>query len=800
MSDQPQQKIDIESTSDEVFDTTGLLLDYLAHWKWFILSVVAFIVGAYFLIATIVPTYKVNASIYLNNQGDNATNAMALDPNNPLLSMKSFIDETELEILKSRNNVIDIVDTLGMAYTYWMKGSFRDIPLYEDNAIEAKIDSISLNKLEFPIHIEVTQGSKEGVYDIEVESKLEDITEHKSLSDAKLPTTIELSQGSVTLSRRSHIPEFEGTEKITISNPRTIAAGLSASLDIAFAEKAQTIVRIGYRTHIVQQGIDVINTMIDLYNRQIIEDKNLAAVQTEAFILERLVMINDELRDVEQRLQEYRQAHNISDLGAQVTSSLASRTSSENQLAEVEAERQVVSTIENTIAEADNYTLLPAATKNASLNTAIEAYNKKVSQLNRLLETSTPDNPVVSRLQEDLTRDKSRLLSSVSSIKGGLNVQRRNIAAIEGRSMGTLNATPSIDKGLQEIFREQQVKVNIYTFLLQKREEIALQKTLATPTARLIDDPVGEGPVSPRKMLIYFVAFLLGMAVPAAIIFLRRFFFPVFKDQEELHRLTNVPIIGEISKNDGKKDEEEIVIGENVSTAIAELFRLLRNNIGFTKNGANKKVILVTSSISGEGKTFVSTNLAMTYALTGKKVVVVGLDIRRPVLAHRFGLSNQQGVTTFLSGQVSDVKKLIHQSSLNPNLYILPAGPVPPNPNELLLSENMNKLMSQLREDFDYVILDTAPIGVISDTFLIVRHSDIQLYVSRASFSTKSCLKVLHQAVHDNRLPDAYIVLNGVDISSGSYTYRKYGRYYSGSKSTYGYGYGKENKKEEQDR
>ena len=781
-------KADLQASFDEVFDTTGLLLDYIAHWKWFLLSVIVFLVGAYFFIATIVPTYEVKASIYLNSQSDDTKSAMSLDPNNPLVSMKTFIDETELEILKSRNNVIDIVDSLGMAYTYWSKGSFRDIPLYEDNAINARLDSVSLVNLSSRINIEINNGSKEGLYNIEVKTKYEEANEEKSFNDVKLPLDIDLSHGTVTLTRRSHVPALQGTEKITIDNPRTIAARLSAALDIAFAEKAQTIVRINYRTPVIREGIDVINTLIDLYNRQIIEDKNLAAVQTEAFILERLVNINDELRDVEQRLQDYRQAHNISDLGAQVTSSLATRTSSETQLADVEAQRQVISTIESTIAKADSYTLLPSATSDGTLNQAIEAYNKKVSQLNRLLETSTADNPVVSRLQEDLTRDKSRILTSVGSVKSGLNVRRSSIAAIEGRSSGTLSATPSIDKGLQEIFREQQVKVNIYTFLLQKREEIALQKTLATPTARLIDNPVGEGPVSPRKLLIFFCAFILGMAVPALAIFLRRFFFPVFKDQEELQRLTDVPIIGEISQS-SKKEEDSIVVGENVSTAIAELFRLLRNNIGFTKNGADKKVILVTSSISGEGKTFVATNLAMTYALTGKRVVVVGLDIRRPVLAHHFGLSNHDGVTTYLSGQQHDVEKLIHQSDVNPNLYILPAGPVPPNPNELLLSDNMSKLMEQLRKDFDYVILDTAPIGVISDTFLIIPHSDIQLYVSRAGFSTKSCLKVLHQAVRDNRLRDVYIVLNGVDINSGSYTYRKYGHYYHSS-STYGYGYG----------
>lgn len=788
MSETQPQNGEKRSPIDEVIDTTGLLLDFLAHWKWFVICVVAFLVGAYFYIATIVPVYQVNASIYLNSESQQAKNALAIDPENPLVSMKSYIDETELEILKSRNNVIDIVDSLKMEYSYWRVGNLRDIPLYETNPIVARLDSVSLTHLAAPIEIVVKNGKEEGKFDISAKTYFKEVEDSKKLDNVSLPCEIEMSNGTVHLSMSKAYPQLDGILKIFIRNPRQVASMLSAGLNIQFAKNAPTIVRIAYNTPLPTEGVDVINTLIDFYNRQIIEDKNRSAMQTEAFILERLVMINDELRDVEQRLQEYRQAHNISDLNQQVSSSLATQKNTESQLAEVEAQLRMINSIEDIISQADVYSSIPSVTSDDALNSIIEAYNKKVAQLNRMLESSTPDNPLVRSMQEDLQRDKTRILQNVASVKSGLQVRRNNISAIEGRSVGQLSSLPPIDKGLQEIFREQQVKVNIYTFLLQKREEIALQKTLATPTARLIDDPTATGPVSPRRMVIYFVAFLLGLALPAGVILLRRLLFPIFKDQEELQRLTNVPILGEISA-DIDKTGEAIVVGANVSTPIAELFRLLRNNIGFTKNGADKKVILVTSSISGEGKTFVATNLAMTYALTGKKVVVVGMDIRRPVLAHKFNLTNQQGVTTFLSGQINDIKTLLHRSTQSENLYILPAGPVPPNPNELLLSENMRRLMDQLRHDFDYVIIDSAPIGLISDSFLIIPHTDIQLYVTRASYSTKSCLKVLHQAVRDNRLSDPYIVLNGVDMTTGSYTYRKYGHYYRGSNQTYGYGY-----------
>ena len=329
------------------------------------------------------------------------------------------------------------------------------------------------------------------------------------------------------------------------------------------------------------------------------------------------------------------------------------------------------------------------------------------------------------------------------------------------------------------------MKVNIYTFLLQRREEIALQKTLATNTARLIDDPVGGAPVSPRKMMIMAVAFIIGLLIPGLVIFIRRMLFPIFADQEELERITKVPVLGEICETDSGS-AADMVVGQNVSTPIAELFRLLRNNISFTRGGADARVILVTSTISGEGKTFVAANLAMTYALMGKRVVVIGLDLRRPMLAHRFGFSNRRGVTTYLSGQESNANELILKSKENDNLYVLPAGPLPPNPNELLMSANMGRLMTTLRNEFDYVIIDSAPIGVISDTFLITRYSDLQLYVTRAHYTSKTSLKTLQNAIDSNKFSSVYIVLNGVNIKSSSYQYRRYGQYGS---STYGYGY-----------
>lgn len=563
---------------------------------------------------------------------------------------------------------------------------------------------------------------------------------------------------------------------------------LSSALNIEFAKNSDKIIRVSVSTQDPKLGADIIEALLQFYNQDIIEDKNRSAVQTEAFILDRLVMISGELRDVENRLQAYRQAHNVTNIETQSAMNLNLKSGYEEQLAQVETEMGLLDEIERMVSASDIYQTLPAVINNQTLAQIIESYNKKVNNLNRTLEGSTSDNPLVVSMRDELSRDKMRILQNIASNKRSLTAQRSSLRNLENRSAGQLASTPTIDKGLNEIFREQQVKVNIYTFLLQRREEIALQKTLATNTARLIDDPTGDVPVSPRKMSIYAMALLIGLAIPAAIIFLRRMLFPIFSDQEELERITKVPVLGEICHS-SKAEKREVVVGQNASTPIAELFRLLRNNISFTRSGVDSRVILVTSSVSGEGKTFIASNLAMTYALMGKKVVVVGFDLRRPMLAHSFGFSNQQGVTTYLSGQEHDLDKLIKQTRENPNLYVLSAGPVPPNPNELMMSSNMGRLMSQLRDEFDYVILDTAPVGVISDTFLITRYSDLQLYVTRANYSTKSSLKVLHDAVKSGKFSSVYIVLNGVNMASNSYMYRRYGEYGRYKTRSYGYGY-----------
>lgn len=769
---------------EDAFDLQGLIFEYLAQWKWFLICVLLCSVVAFYYVSTIIPTYTVGASIYLSDDNATKSSAVSLNQNSPLVDMKSYIDQTEIEILKSRNNLIKIVDSLDLAYSYYKVERLRDYPIYGTNAVEVSLDSISLRNLTSPIQVLASKDDK--TYKFEVKTTYGGVEEKKTVKSDTLPIAIELSQGTLNILPSRTTSTLEGTQKIVVENPVWIAARLSSNLHIEYAKNSATILRVSCTTPLIPQGIDIIKTLVSIYNQDIIAEKNLSALQTEAFIIERLALIAGELQDVEIEVEKYRRDKQITDISAEASMYLSQTTQTDQQLADVDAKREIVSNVEKIVSTQDDYTPIPQVIDDPALSSMIDAYNKKLAQRAAMLEGGTENNPIVQNMQEDLARSKNEIYRGLGNVKQSLNISRGNIRRQDSKIAGKLSNMPVYERELTGIFREQRVKDNIYNFLLEKREEIALQKTLATPTARFIDNPSGGSLVAPRRMMYVGIAAIIGLLIPAIIIFLRRLFFPIFKDKEDLERSTNVPILGEVSLSE---DENKFVVEANATTPIAELFRLIRNNIQFAHSDRDKKVLLVTSSLSGEGKTFVASNIALTFAVAGKKTLVVGMDIRRPVLAHFFELNNRSGVTTYLSGQVSNIKDVIVPSGRHENLSVLPAGPVPPNPNELLLSDRNRQMFDELRKLYDVIIVDTAPIGVVSDTFLITPHSDVQLYITRANYSTKRCLKVLHSAISSGRLKNCYLILNAVDIRSNSYFYRRYGHYGNYGNNGYGYGY-----------
>ncbi|MCH5245082.1 MAG: polysaccharide biosynthesis tyrosine autokinase [Muribaculaceae bacterium] len=769
-----------DGQEQQPFDIIGLCLEFLANWKWFVLSVIVCLCVAWYHLAGVTPIYSVQASIYLKNE-DNTNSSNVFAGRSQLLNIKDYIDQAELLILKSRNNLVKVVESLDLSYSYYYVGRFRDHTEYGSNPVIAQLDSVSLYNLTSPINIKYTFD--DGKYHFQLQSNLGKVVEKKVFETSKLPVKIELSQGTLILKASPSVSKINGEHKIIIETPYSAAARLSGSLNLGFAKSTGAVVNIYCNTSSPTQGIDVINALIKIYNQDIWNEKNRSAMQTEQFIVERLALVESELNDAERDVEEYRRSTGIIDISSETSTALGRSREADQRLAEIDLRQRIISDVEKVVASQDDYSSLPLVIDDATVNSYISAYNKKVAQRAALLDGGTENNPIIKNLQEDIARTKNEIYRSILNLRGSIQTERNSIARQESEANSRLSSIPVNERELFGRIRKQNVKENLYNFLLEKREDISIQKTLATPQARLIDNPASGGIVSPQPQSTYTIALIIGLLIPGLIVFCRFMFFPIFKDKDDLARATKVPIIGEIPLSDGTK---EFVVSKSESTAIAELFRLLRNNLQFMMSN-DRKIILVTSTIAGEGKTYISSNIALTFALAGKKTIVVGLDIRRPMLAHRFNRTNDVGVTSYLSGNNMNLDSMISQSDQHENLYILPGGPVPPNPNELLMSENMEKLLDDLRQRFDYVILDSAPIGVVSDTLLIAPLTDLQLYVTRANYLSKKGLDVLHTAVGNGRLSKCYIVMNGVNVKTRAYSYRRYGYY---SKHNYGYGYG----------
>ncbi len=780
-----ENNIDKEKEQDKMdvaFDLGGLLLDYLGNWKWFVLSVVLCAFAAHFYIKTVIPTYEVSASIYLNGDAANlAAQALSMSDND-MSSQKQFLDETEFELMKSRNNMMKVVDSLDLYYSYAEVSRFRNTPIYKTNQVSVKLDTPYLANLDKIITLELTNGEKGGVnVNRTVDGEL------KSYAVATFPDTIKLDEGPLIVDCKEGFKGLVNPMEVQIM-PRRVAAGrLTGDMSIQYAEKSFTVVRINYTTPLVAEGVDVVNTMIKFYNDDIIADKNRAAIQTEAFIVDRLKMIANDLKEVETQLAQYQSENNAINLEGQTQMNMMQKQEAEDEIVNLRSERDKLVEGRNLVQSVPEFQPIYGLNSDPAVAEKIEEYNKKIRSYENL-SNLTDENVQKRELKEEIPQLRRGIISTINQGIKGYDGKIRALQSQAGQATANTSYIPEKKKGLEEIFRDQQVKVNIYTFLLQKREDIALQKNLATPTARLIDDPTGSGPVSPKRGTIYALALLIGLAIPGGIIYLRRMLFPVFADRNDLERVTRVPVLSEINRV--KKLDSDIVVSASGTTVSDELFRLLRNNIKFVMGKG--KVMLVTSSLSGEGKTFIATNLAMSFALTGKRTLVVGLDIRSPKLAHAFGISDREGITNYLCGQTDDWASLVKQSSECPDLYVLPAGFIPPNPNELLLSDRLSVLIQQARESYDYIILDTAPIGLVSDSLLITHLTDVQIYVTCARFSTQRCIKLMHNNIKSGRLPHAYLVLNGVDMRSRTYYYRSYGQYGGKSGKGYGYGYGTE--------
>ena len=576
-----------------------------------------------------------------------------------------------------------------------------------------------------------------------------------------------------------------------------------SALSVTQTSKTTSIARLTISDEIPNRAKDYLRQLVVVYNRQANEDKNEVARRTEEFINGRLEKINAELGSTEGALESYKKRNNMVELKMNATQALQNTDQYDQMLNEAQTQEALINSVLQSMASGEQYGVLPAnvGITDPSVNSLIEKYNTIALERKRLLRSASESSPTIIPLTNQLDDLNKSISTAMAQVKNNYEIKRSRIASQYNKYAGQINETPEQERMLTQIGRQQEVKSGLYLMLLQKREENSISLASTADKGKLIDMPEYGGKISPRGSIILLIALILGIAIPALVIFLIQFFRYRIEGHEDVVRLTKLPILADVAvASETAKSKAGIVVHENKNNQMEEIFRSMRTNLQFTLK-ENEKVVLFTSTTSGEGKTFNAVNLAISFALLGKKVVLVGLDIRKPRIAELFELNDHQhGITPLLaknSPTCQDVESQIVPSGINNNLQLLMAGPIPPNPAELVARPSLKIIIDELRAHFDYIIIDTAPVGLVTDTLTIGRVADATIYMCRADYTPKESFNLINSLAKENKLPNMSIVLNGIDMSKKKYgyyygygRYGKYGRYgrYSRSSSYGSYG------------
>ena len=797
------------------FSFSNLFTVLVLNWQWFLLSLFICVCGALIYLRYVTPTYQVSAKMLIKDENNRRSNA-----NQMLSNMQDFGFltnsagiENEIEILGSRILARDAVLDLQLYVQYYVFGKLSKHVVYGNLPICVDADSAMLDQwdrelLGMPksIQLIVEKQGKQYVVQGETMVKGKPVGQFSQTID-QLPASIKTKLGVLTLTKGTATKEMEDGDKylVNILPPMQVATSYANSLNVAPTSKLTSIAGLTLTDQNTRRGLDYLRQLAICYNRQANADKNEIALKTEEFINSRLTKIDTELGKTEDSLETYKKINAVTQLQMDASQSLAQSTQYETKLTEVNSQIQLMDYLREFVDNpANQYKIIPSnvgMTDNASTS-LISEYNKAVQERNRYLKTASLQAPQVVQLTSTLDDLQSSIRTALLQARRTADIQRQSLQRQLSKYQGRIGSTPEQERVLNQIGREQEVKSGLYLLLLQKREENSISLAATADKGKLIDEPLAMGQVSPKSTIILLVAIILGLGIPLLVIFIVQMLSFRVEGHDDLERLTRLPIVADVPvANDSVKSAAGIVVQANKNNQIDEIFRSMRTNIQFMMK-ENDKVILFTSSTSGEGKTFLAANLAVSFALLGKKVILCGLDIRKPALGRLFNLKDRvAGITQLLvKDEVTetDLRTNICPSGVNDNLDLLLAGATPPNPTELLARESLNQIMELLKKQYDYIILDTAPVGLVSDTLQIGRYASVNCYVCRADYTPKSNIGLLNSLVDENKLTNCCVILNGVDMSKKKYgyyygygKYGKYGRYGYGRYGYGKYGYGK---------
>ena len=775
------------------FNLAALWKIVVLHWYWIVLSTIVALGAAFSYLKYTRPVYASNMKILVKDEDSRSRmyrgGQLALESMGVISNSNGF--DNELEILTSSNISQRVIKSLKLYVSYELDGRLRNHELYKNNPYIVDMPENQLVDLHSLIQLKIDRQG-DGVHvagEIYVPRSKEPILFERSVKE--LPGSFNTPVGTITLQRNpgvgAELPKQ--TMYATIMPLEYAAKAYGSRLSVSASSKTTTVAVLNYLDTQPERAIDYLNELFRSYNEDANEDKNEVALKTEEFLKNRISAIREELDATESNLESYKKKNELINLTNDASNALNKLTEYQKEQVELETQLNLVTALLDYVDDPRNaFNVVPSnlGLKDADMSNLLNKYNDYVLQRNRLLKSSSPENPYVKRLTAQLEEMWPTIRLSLKSVRENILTQKRSAEDQYNLFSRRVGEAPTQERSLNNIIRQQEIKVELYLMLLQKREENYISLNSTAAKARVIDDPRRTGQVSPTTKVILLGALVLGLCFPVGLIYLLGLLRYRIEGREDVEMLTKIPVLADIPLAPKSLDGElSLAVRENSNDMMEEAFRGLRTNLRFVLS-EKENVIACTSCIPGEGKTFISTNLAMSLALLGKRVIIVGLDIRKPRLVKLFGLSSDhRGITTFLSsdsGDFQDLDKQIHHAVLNPNLDVLPAGVIPPNPGELISREQLDHAIALLREHYDYVIVDTPPVGLVSDTLSAARVADMTIMVCRADYSPRNNFQLINALHHDNKMPKITLVLNGIDLKK-----RKYGYYYGyGKYSKYG--------------
>lgn len=801
----------VGNEEESSFDIRILWMLFLRYKYWIAASVIVCLISAFTYLRYTIPVYNITSKVLIKDQ-DKRSYSSGINSTFQELGFMNSSDgfDNEIEILSTKTLAKKVVRELKLYTTYFYDGSIKDNEIYGKHSPflldyeDGQIDSLHEA-------IEINISKKEENYMANIKYKDSELKKLITGFPAHITTTF----GKITI-ERNPLLEMKAVNMSDVSDNQeedneldrdlivrinpidAVAISYTNKVSVEPTSKTTTIAQLSINDNIPERGADYLNKMIEIYNDEASIDNNQEATRTADFIDTRLGIISKELNMTEAELEQYKMVSGITDFESDAKVDVTQNIQYETQIVDISTQLNLVEYLLEYVNDSHNHLqVIPAniGLKDNSLSQVISKYNETILERNRLLRVSSENSPTVSTLTNEAEGYLVGIKASLNSAKRQFTIQRKDLIGQQNKYNSRISSAPTKERALADINRQKDVKAGLYLMLLQKREENAITLASTAYKGKMIEDPIINNiPISPKKKIILMIALVIGIALPFVYHYIRNFFYYRIENVDDLAKLTNVPLLGTVPYVKAlAKGNRTVVVQENHNSVMVEVYRILRSNLPFVLN-PNQNVILFTSTTAGEGKTSIASNLGTSIAFIGKKVLIVGLDIRKPRLAKLFKLSDENmGISNFFTRRPDDYEyldSLIQNSGISPNLDILPAGPIPPNPAELLEKENLGSAINYLKKKYDYVLLDTAPIGLVSDTLTIGRHADLTLYVVRANYTLKADMNLVNNLSIEKRLPNINIVLNGTVAENNNYSYRRYGGYTYGKGYGYSYGYG----------